>query len=42
MTNNEHEIAETLYQFQSTIDHMKYQLPTGVKTREFGATRAHS
>lgn len=24
MTKNEHEIAETLYQFQSTIDHMKY------------------
>lgn len=24
MTTNEHEIAETLYQFQSTIDHMKY------------------
>lgn len=24
MTKNEHEIAETLYQFQTTIDHMKY------------------
>lgn len=24
MTKNEHEIAETLYQFHSTIDHMKY------------------
>lgn len=24
MTKNEHEIAETLYQFRSTIDHMKY------------------
>lgn len=24
MTKNEHEIAETLYQFQSTIDHMTY------------------
>lgn len=24
MTKNEQEIAETLYQFQSTIDHMKY------------------
>ena len=24
MTKNEHDIAETLYQFHSTIDHMKY------------------
>lgn len=24
MTKNEHEIAETLYQFHSTIEHMKY------------------